>query len=132
MRRRDDFVGTTARRALLLLVSLAFSSAKRVDYERDAGAVADADDFDTLWANGAALNASLNGLSPGDSFVVPNKTFYLMGGIIAKGLRSVTIIIDGTKTCRVPRDATTGVGGTIKRIKHNGDVGIGSMTTGLF
>ena len=93
-------LGTTARRAraraLLLLASLALSAAKMVDFERDAGAMADADDFDTLWANGAALNASLNGLSPGDSFVVPNKTFYLMGGIIAKGLRSVTIIIDGT------------------------------------
>ena len=33
---------------------------------------------------------------PGDVFLVPNKTFKLMGGIRATGLRSVVIQIDGS------------------------------------
>ena len=75
---------------------LCHASAKVFDYEVDGGALAEDDSWDTVLANGAALNASLAALSPGDVFVVPNKTCYLMGGIVARDLASVTIQIDGT------------------------------------
>jgi polygalacturonase len=48
------------------------------------------------WANGAAFNVSLNKLLPGDTLIVPNKTFHLVGGIIARNIRSATIQFDGT------------------------------------
>ena len=42
------------------------------------------------------MNSTLPTLKPGDTFVVPNKTFYLMGGIVAPDISSVVFIIDGT------------------------------------
>jgi len=75
---------------------VASSSAKVVNFETDAGATPDADAWDVVWKNGAALNSSLASLAPGDVLVVPNKTYYLMGGIQARDLHSVVIQIDGT------------------------------------
>ena len=40
----------------------------------------------TGWKNGGILNATLAKLQPGDTLVVPNKTFYVMGGIIVYNL----------------------------------------------
>ena len=54
------------------------------------------DTWDTVISNGAKLNSSLAKLREGDVFVVPTKTFHLMGGIHARNLHSVTISIDGT------------------------------------
>lgn len=48
------------------------------------------------WYNGRLFNFTLNQLKPNDTFVVPNMTFYTMGGIIARYLKHVTIRIDGT------------------------------------
>jgi hypothetical protein len=48
------------------------------------------------WANGNAFNVSLAKLQPGDTLIVPNKTFHLVGGIIAKDVRDATISFDGT------------------------------------
>ena len=42
------------------------------------------------------MNRSLALLKPGDGLLVPNKTFHLMGGIVAPNLTSVTLRIDGT------------------------------------
>ena len=57
-------------------------------------------------SNGAILNKSLNALSPGDTFVVPNKTFFTQGGIIVdQALHSVTIVIDGTLIFNNDRDS---------------------------
>ena len=51
-------------------------------------------------ANGALLNTTLAALSPGDTFVIPNRTFHYMGGVFSDGLTDVTIQIDGTlKLC---------------------------------
>merc|ERR1719515_331161 len=85
-----------------LLLSAVFlgghAEAKVFNYETDGGAKPGDDSWDTVWKNGAALNSSLAALKPGDTFVVPDKTFYLMGGIQANGLHSVHIQIDGTLT----------------------------------
>eukprot|EP01047_Picozoa_sp_COSAG01_P064439 COSAG01_NODE_8526_length_2752_cov_29.698455_2_plen_476_part_00 len=35
------------------------------------------------WANGAAFNVSFSHLQPGDTLIVPNKTFHLVGGAAA-------------------------------------------------
>lgn len=84
------------RAAAQLLVLAGLSSARVVDFEVDGGARANSEDWDVVWANGRALNTTLATLQPGDTFVVPSKTFYLMGGIKARDLRDVTIRIDGT------------------------------------
>jgi len=85
--------------ALFPLALLSVVGASRViDFEVDVGAVAGKDDIDTWWANGKLLNLTLNSLQPGDTFVIPNKTFHVMGGIRADNVTSVTIQIDGTIT----------------------------------
>ena len=66
------------------------------DFEADGGAEAGDDTWDTVISNGAKLNSSLSKLREGDVFVVPTKTFHLMGGIHARNLHGVTISIDGT------------------------------------
>lgn len=48
------------------------------------------------WGNGAAFNLSLSKLGPGDTLVVPNKTFHLVGGIVAENVHGATISFDGT------------------------------------
>jgi len=50
----------------------------------------------TEWHNGRLLNATLAQLAPGDTLLIPNKTFRIMGGIKAHGLKNVTIQLDGT------------------------------------
>ena len=72
----------------------ALSSARVVDLGSQL--VPDSQDWDTVLANGGVLNESLRSLAPGDTLVIPNKTYYLMGGIGAVGLNSVVIQIDGT------------------------------------
>jgi Glycosyl hydrolases family 28 len=57
---------------------------------------ADDSSLATQWANGAILNATLNALESFDTFVLPNATYYTMGGILVKDLRHATIRIDGT------------------------------------
>lgn len=55
------------------------------------------DSLKTAWKNGAILNMTLNALRSGDELVFPaNKTFYLVGGIIANDLSDVVIHFDGS------------------------------------
>jgi hypothetical protein len=49
-----------------------------------------------IFKKGKLLNQTLNSLKPGDTFIIPNQTYYLMGGIIVSNLTSVVIQIDGT------------------------------------
>ena len=72
------------------------SHAKVIDFEKDAGAVSDKDDLDTCWKNGGLINTTLASLKPGDTFVFPNKTYHIMGGIKASNLKDVTLQFDGT------------------------------------
>lgn len=86
--------------SLLLVVAtvLTGTTAKVIDFE-SAGASPNDDSWDTVLKNGALLNSTLNSLQPGDELVVPgSKTYFLMGGIVAKDLASVVIRIDGTLT----------------------------------
>lgn len=78
---------------LYLLISL--SVATVINFE-DAGATRDDNSWDTVWANGAIMNKSLAQLMPGDTLVVPNATFYIMGGLMVQGLKNATIQLDGT------------------------------------
>jgi len=76
----------------ILLLGLSATQGARVVYEgipNDSSSV-------VTWKNGALFNLTFASLRPGDIFIVPNTTFYTMGGIKAAGLKGVTIQIDGT------------------------------------
>ena len=47
-------------------------------------------------SNARIFNETLRKLKDGDRFLVPNETFYVMGGIQAEGVKNVIIQIDGT------------------------------------
>ena len=82
---------------LQIAVTLFLAVEGRVlDFEDDLGAVADDFSEEVAWLNGGILNSSLPTLEPGDTFFVPNKTFYVMGGINASDISSVVFLIDGT------------------------------------
>ena len=91
--------------AALLLAAPRPGQARVYDLERDFGAVPYSASHPATaqskvaWANGAAFNTSLSKLAPGDTLVVPNKTFHLVGGIVAKDVADVTISFDGTLVC---------------------------------
>eukprot|EP00500_Bicosoecida_sp_ms1_P000277 CAMPEP_0203812228 /NCGR_PEP_ID=MMETSP0115-20131106/4032_1 /ASSEMBLY_ACC=CAM_ASM_000227 /TAXON_ID=33651 /ORGANISM="Bicosoecid sp, Strain ms1" /LENGTH=560 /DNA_ID=CAMNT_0050721069 /DNA_START=73 /DNA_END=1752 /DNA_ORIENTATION=- len=84
--------------ALVLLSSAAAPARARVwDLEADGGAVAGDDTLATQQRNGAAMNATLAKLRPGDEFLVPaGKRFFMMGGVQAAGLTSVTLRFEGS------------------------------------
>mmetsp|Transcript_24108 Transcript_24108/g.33804 ORF Transcript_24108/g.33804 Transcript_24108/m.33804 type:complete len:421 (-) Transcript_24108:22-1284(-) len=52
----------------------------------------------TAWNNADLMNKTLQSLQPGDTFIIPNTTYYVMGGIKAANLENVIIQIDGTVT----------------------------------
>ena len=92
------------RRFGAMLLMLASAGAKIYDFEADAGAVPCKKTFfsscDTKTAqavkNTAAMNRALAGLAPGDTLLVPNKTFSMMGGVYGANLTSATLRLDGT------------------------------------
>ncbi|GMI02900.1 hypothetical protein TrVE_jg11449 [Triparma verrucosa] len=79
----------------LALTLLSSASAGIIDFE-EAGGVAGDNSLKTCWQNGALINSTLASLQPGDTFVFPNKTFHVMGGLCSDGLTDVTISFDGT------------------------------------
>jgi polygalacturonase len=85
-----------SRTLFLHLVCALCVNARFHDFEVDGGAKANDNSLETVLKNGAALNASLAALRPGDTLVIPSKKFYLMGGIVAQDLEHVQIRIDGT------------------------------------
>ena len=82
--------------ALSLALLLPSTAAKTYDLQVDGGAVPDNTTLAAAWVNGGAFNATLAKLQPGDTLLVPNRSFYLMGGIQARDKVNVTIRIDGT------------------------------------
>lgn len=81
---------------VIVLSTCATVLADTIDFEATGGI---ADDFTlaTAWHNGGLLNKTLNALAPGDTLVIPNKTFHLMGGILVqKRLTGCVIQLDGT------------------------------------
>jgi len=83
-------------RVLVLALQLALAQSRVYDFQVDGGALPDDSALATALKNGAAMNASLAALKPGDELHIPNKTFHLMGGVVVEGLDSVVIRIDGT------------------------------------
>jgi len=77
----------------IFLISSCSSSI--VDFEQ-VGGVPDLISEDVAWKNGELMNITLNSLQEGDIFLIPNKTFYLMGGIKAFNITSVVFQLDGT------------------------------------
>lgn len=75
---------------------LLFSSAvaEVLNYE-SLGAIPDNDSYDVALKNGNLLNLTLATLQPGDRLIVPNKTYSLVGGIMASNIHDVVIQIDG-------------------------------------
>jgi polygalacturonase len=60
------------------------------------GGIPDDDSYLAAHHNGKLLNSTINGLLPDDVLFIPNKTFTLIGGIVARDLFNVTFLIDGT------------------------------------
>lgn len=80
------------------IIFLLFSSALAdvLNYET-LGAIPDNDSYDVALKNGNLLNVTLANLQPGDRFIVPNKTYTLVGGIMASNIHDVVIQIDGSE-----------------------------------
>jgi hypothetical protein len=82
-------------RFLLICLALWPATAEVYDFQKDCGGLPNDTSSVTEWANGAALNATLAKLQPGDELVfAAGATFNLMGGIMASGLRNVTLRFD--------------------------------------
>lgn len=81
---------------MLWLAFLTLCAARIINFETDCGAIPNNDSLAVAWANGGIMNATLNKLSPGDRFVIPNKTFAVMGGIVVKNISSVVFQLEGT------------------------------------
>jgi len=79
----------------ILVVSLKLVAGKLVDFE-SAGGIPDDLSERAAWTNGRLMNTTLGSLAPGDTFLVPNKTFFLMGGIVVRDIESVIFQLDGT------------------------------------
>ena len=66
-----------------------------INFETIGGIVGN-DSLESCWANAHLLNRTFASLQSGDTLLIPaNRTFFLMGGIYARGLQYVTIQIDG-------------------------------------
>jgi hypothetical protein len=78
-----------------LLINIFVASASIIDFER-IGAIPYNNSYDVSLFNGNLFNATVNALQPGDTFLIPNRTFSLIGGIKAVGLKDVTFQIEGT------------------------------------
>lgn len=83
-------------RVTLAACVLYAASARVIDLEADMGALADQDDSDTWAKNKDALHSALSSLQPGDTLLIPNKTYHLMGGIRVDNVKGATIRLDGT------------------------------------
>jgi len=79
----------------ILVVSLKLVAGKLVDFE-SAGGIPDDLSERAAWTNGRLMNTTLGSLAPGDTFLVSNKTFFLMGGIVVRDIESVIFQLDGT------------------------------------
>ena len=77
---------------LLVLNQVQRTNSRHVEYSGVAGNSATS----VATSNTALLNTTLAKLRPGDTLHIPNKTYWMMGGIYASGLESVTIQLDGT------------------------------------
>jgi hypothetical protein len=80
--------------AILLLSFFRLHNSALIDYE-SVGAIPNDDTYETALKNGNILNSTLATLKSGDVFLVQNKTYTLVGGIIASNIKGVKFQIDG-------------------------------------
>jgi len=86
---------------MLLMLMPAFIAApdnfpKTINF-LDLGALPNDYTQHAAWHNGGLLNSTLNSLSPGDTLIIPEGIFHVMGGIlVTTRLRNNTIRLDGT------------------------------------
>jgi hypothetical protein len=80
----------------LFIFGLLAAAATVINFETDAGAIPNDTSLSTSWKNGALLNFSLAALRPGDTLLIPNATFHVMGGCIVSNLTHAVLQIDGT------------------------------------
>jgi polygalacturonase len=86
---------TMMKAPILALCLMGNSYADVVDFE-EIGGISGDESTATAWKNGGLLNDTLASLKPFDTLIFPaDKSFHFMGGIMADGLDSVTIQIDG-------------------------------------
>lgn len=69
---------------------------KTVNFISDMGAIPNNNSVNVSIRNRDLLNSLGNFLSPMDTFLIPNQTFYLMGGVNLNNLRFITFQIDGS------------------------------------
>lgn len=72
------------------------ASGRVINFQDEGGTPGDSAPTATAVQNSAVLNKTLAALVPGDTLLIPNETFSIMGGVFCSGLDSVTIQIDGT------------------------------------
>jgi hypothetical protein len=95
-RRKMPTTGLTTT-ALIVVLLFTTTSATVYDLEKLGAVADDGSNYSLMYHNADVLNVTLQkGLTAGDTLIVPNKTFHMYGGILASGLRNVTIQIDGT------------------------------------
>lgn len=81
---------------IFILSRIQTAQARIIDFEAIGGIPNDAS-LETCWSNGGLLNKTFASTQPGDTLLIPSgKTFWLMGGINARGLVNFTFQIDGT------------------------------------
>ena len=81
--------------SLLSFIFTVVSATNIINFEL-IGGIPDDVTYDVSVLNGKLLNATINSLVPGDLLLIPNRTYSLVGGILASGLKNVTFQIEGT------------------------------------
>lgn len=61
----------------------------------DIGGISEEYSEITAWRNGGLMNQTLASLKSGDTLLIPDSTFYIMGGIVGGFFSDITIQIDG-------------------------------------
>jgi polygalacturonase len=84
-------------KAIIVFYSaLAGILAATVDFESSGGVPGSSAGTDVAVNNSRTMNLTLASLAPGDTLIIGNKTFMMMGGIVGSSLVDVNIQIDGT------------------------------------
>lgn len=68
------------------------------------GAIPFERNIDTAYFNRDLLNSALANLTIGQTLLIPNRTYYVVGGIVANNLKHVTFQLDGTLLFSDDRD----------------------------
>eukprot|EP00043_Microstomoeca_roanoka_P003609 m.44775 g.44775 ORF g.44775 m.44775 type:complete len:440 (+) comp12130_c0_seq1:309-1628(+) len=83
--------------SVLIVLGLALTaSSQQVINFQSIGAIANNNTLSVSVANSHLLNQTLASLKPGDTLLIPNTTFWLMGGIYVSNMQHVVIQLDGT------------------------------------